>query len=189
VNIVFIRHSKSLVNPDIPIPTWGLSEEGVTLAKKLNELIQIKTLDVIYASLQTKAIETAVLVTKNTGIPIKTDNRLTETTSFTNKFVNLEQLEQNTKNYYSNPKISINNGETLEEALNRFNTAISDITKFENKDNIGIVSHGNILASFSAQYIKPSAYELVKNIKQPDIAVFNYDTKKFISFFGDIIIR
>jgi broad specificity phosphatase PhoE len=93
VNIVFIRHSKSLVNPDIPIPTWGLSEEGVTLAKKLNELIQIRTLDVIYASLQTKAIETAVHVTKNTGIPIKVDNRLTETTSFTNKFVNLEQLE------------------------------------------------------------------------------------------------
>jgi broad specificity phosphatase PhoE len=188
MNIVFIRHSISLVNSNIPIPTWGLSEEGVTLAKKLNELTQIKTLDVIYTSLQTKAIETAVLATKNTGIPIKTDNRLTETSSFTNKFVNLEQLEQNTKDYYLNPRRSINNGETVEEALNRFNTAISDITKLENKNNIGIVSHGNILASFSAQYVMQRAYELVKKIKQPDIAVFDCDTKKFVSFFGDIII-
>ena len=70
MNLVLIRHSKSLVNPDIPIPTWGLSDEGIILAKKINELTQIKTLDVIYSSLQTKALETAVLATKN-RIPVK----------------------------------------------------------------------------------------------------------------------
>ena len=54
MNLVLIRHSKSLVNPDIPIPTWGLSDEGIILAKKINELTQIKTLDVIYSTFQTK---------------------------------------------------------------------------------------------------------------------------------------
>lgn len=187
MNLVFIRHSKSLVNPSIPITTWGLSEEGVALAKKLNELTQVKTLDVIYASLQTKALETAVLATKNTGIQIKVDNRLTESTSFTNKFVSLEELEQNTKKYYFGKQVSINNGETAEEALNRFTAAVNDIIGSEAaKNNIGIVSHGNILATFSEQYVNKDAFQLVENIKQPDIAVFNWDNKHFTTFFGDV---
>lgn len=189
MNIIFIRHSKSLVNPEIPINTWGLSEEGVELAKKLNNLPEIKTLDVIYSSLQPKALETAILATKNLGILIKTDDRLTETTSFTNKFVNLDQLEKNTKEYYSGPKISINNGETSEEALARFNTAINEIVKAEaGKQNIGVVSHGSILASFCAQYKKTGAYEILQNMKQPDVAVFNWETKEFTTNFGDINI-
>jgi len=188
MNLVLIRHSKSLVNPDIPIPTWGLSDEGIILAKKINELTQIKTLDVIYSSLQTKALETAVLATKNIGIPIKTDVRLTETTSFTNKFVNLEQLQKNTKKYYSGKQISINNGETSEEALARFNASINDIVKNEDKNNIGIVSHGNILADFSSQYSQVDAYQLVESMKQPDIAVFDWDKKQFVTFFGDIVV-
>ncbi|MBI4100295.1 histidine phosphatase family protein [Candidatus Microgenomates bacterium] len=188
MNIVFIRHSKSLINPDIPITTWGLSEEGVSLAKKLNNLKKIKELDVIYASLQPKALETAILATKNSGIPIKIDNRLTETTSFTNKFVNLEQLEKNTKEYFSNENSRINNGETGKEALARFNKAINDIFITEkDKKDIGIVSHGNILASFAVQYTKGDAFELVENMKQPDLAVFNWETKKFTIFFGDLI--
>lgn len=189
MNILFIRHSKSLINPDIPINTWGLSEEGVDLAKKLSNLNELKELDIIYASLQPKALETAILATKNIGIPIKIDDRLTETTSFTNKFVNLEQLEKNTKEYYSNENTSINNGETVNEALARFNTAINDIVTAEKDEkNLGIVTHGNILASFVVQYTKGDAFELVEKIRQPDVSVFNWETKQFTSFFGDIII-
>lgn len=190
MNLILIRHSKSLVNPNIPIPTWGLSKEGVALAQKLNEIPQIKTLNVVYSSLQTKALETAVLATKNTGISIKVNDGLTESTSFTNKFVNIEQLTQNTKNYYSNKNLSINNGETSEEALVRFNTAIHIITKAEiDKKNIGIVSHGNILAAFVNQYTNKSPYELVENMKQPDIAVLDWESKQFTTFFGEISIE
>lgn len=189
MNLVFIRHSKSLVNPNIPITTWGLSEEGILLAKKLGGIVQIRELDVIYSSLQTKALETAILVTKNAGIPIKTDNRLTESTSFTNRFVSLEGLQQNTKKYYSDKNLSINNGETLEESLKRFMEALDDIIKTEtDKNNIGIVSHGNILAAFSSQYIHQDPYQLVEKMRQPDLAVLDWGTKQFVMFFGEIPI-
>lgn len=189
MNLVLIRHSKSLVNPNIPITTWGLSDEGIGLAKKLSEFHQIKTLDVIYSSLQTKALETAILATKNTGISIKTDNGLTESTSFTNKFVSLEELQQNTKQYYSDDTLSINHGETFKGALNRFIACIVDITKEEaGKKSVGIVSHGNILAIFCAQYMQKDAYTLVESMQQPDIAVLDWDTKQFTTFFGDIEI-
>lgn len=188
MNLVLIRHSKSLVNPNIPIPTWGLSQEGAILAEKLNKVVSIKTLGVIYSSLQTKALETAVLATKNFGIPIKTDTRLTEITSFTNKFDDLTRLQRNTKDFYSGKLERINNGETAKEALTRFNAAINDIVEVEkDKNNIGIVSHGNILAYFSTQYSNKDKYQLVESIKQPDIAILNWNTKEFGIFFGDTI--
>lgn len=187
MNIVFIRHSKSLVNPSVPINTWGLSEEGVILAKKINKLEVIRTLDIVYSSLQPKALETSILATKDFGIPIKTDDRLTETSSFTNKFVGQEQLEKNTKAYYSDKDLSINGGETYNEALNRFTDALEEITMAEShKANVGIVSHGNILTAFSSQYTDKDVYKLAEDMKQPDIAVFNWNTKQFINSFGDI---
>lgn len=189
MNLVLIRHSKSLVNPNIPITTWGLSRKGVALAEKLNGISQIKSLDVLYSSLQTKTLETAILATKNTGIPIKTDNRLTETTSFTNKFVGPEELEENSKKYYLDNQISFYGGETSQEALNRFTEAINDIVRVESANkNIGVVSHGNILASFSCQYNRQDPYKLVEKMKQPDIAILDWETKQFIVFFGDILI-
>lgn len=189
MNLVLIRHSKSLVNPNIPIMTWGLSKEGVALAEKLNGISQIKSLDVLYSSLQTKALETAILATKDTGIPIKTDNRLTESTSFTNKFISSKLLNQNTRNYYSDKGLSFNNGETFEETRVRFNLAIESITKEESgKMNVGIVSHGNILTAFVSQFVNKDTYELHESMRYPDFAVLDWKTKKFITFFGDVLI-
>lgn len=187
MKIVLIRHSKSLVNPNIPITSWGLSEEGRTLAKKLNSLPQIKTLEVIYSSLQPKALETAALATEDMGIEVKTDNNLTESTSFTNKFVSLKELEENTRKYYAEKTCSINDGETFVEAQARLAKALNDIVKKEqDKETIGIVSHGNILAGFVSQITQVDPYEIVEKIKQPDVAVFDWDTKQFISGFGEI---
>lgn len=187
MKMVFIRHSKSLVNPNIPITSWGLSEEGRILAKKLNSLSQIKTIEVIYSSLQPKALETAALATENLGIQIKTDNNLTESTSFTNKFVSLKELEENTRKYYAEKILSIHGGETFVQAQERFAKALEEIVKKEQgKENIGIVSHGNILAGFVSQITRTDPFEIVEKIAQPDVAVFDWDRKQFVRFFGGI---
>ncbi len=187
MKIVLIRHSKSLVNPDISITSWGLSAEGMILAKKLNSLPQIKTIQVVYSSLQPKALETAVLATKNLDIPIKTDDGLTESTSFTNKFVSLKELEENTRKYYAEKTCSINGGETFKEAQERFAKALEDIVKKEQgKENIGIVSHGNILAGFVSQMTSEDPLEIVQKIRQPDVAVFDWETKQFVRGFGEV---
>lgn len=187
MEITFIRHSKTLVDPTINPTRWGLSEDGVRLAQELSSRDVIKRLGVIYSSLQTKALETAIYLAKPNAIPIKTNDRLTEVTSFTNKFIADEDTYKKTvEDYYSERIARINEGETIQEALARFNAAIQDIAA-ENRgeERIGIVSHGNILTLFSAQFdVAIDCYKLHKEIKQPDIALFDLDSKKFTSFFG-----
>lgn len=187
MEITFIRHSKTKIDPTLSPVEWGLSAEGMELAKKLGAQDVIKRIGLFYSSLQIKALETAILLAKPNAIPIKTDDRLTEVTSFTNRFIpDTKVYEKNVNDYYSGEIKRINDGETIQEALDRFNRAIQSIVEANNKEeNIGIVTHGNILALFSGQFRDIDPYRLHKEIRQPDVALFDWNKQKFIHFFGD----
>jgi broad specificity phosphatase PhoE len=188
MKFVFIRHSKTDRNPQVPIICWGLADQGIELAKELSQKDVIKDLDVVYASFQTKALETAVLLAKPNAIPIKADNGLTEVTSFTGPFEeDFDLYTKNVHDYYNDDLDRIAGGETKAEALDRFNTTLESIAKAESdKDFVGIITHGNILTLFSALYKDVDCFALHTAIKQPDVAVFNWDEKKFEVFFGEL---
>jgi len=190
MRLTLIRHSKTSPTADIPIPLWGLSKEGIRLAKKLSKNKIIKEIGVIYSSLQTKALETALLLAKSNTIPIKTNPNLTEISLFTIKFFGSEKYEENVKNFYSGKIKRIAGGETYQEAIQRFSQTIDKIINEEKRGgikNVGIVSHGNILAFFSAQFCSHSPFEIHQLIKMPDVAILDWQDKKFIKFYGETI--
>ena len=188
MKLILIRHSKTDRNPEVPITCWGLSADGIKLAEELSTKDVIKNLDVLYASFQTKALETAVLLAKPNAIHIKADNRLTEVTSFTGPFeTDFDTYTKNVHDYYVDIIPRISSGETKQEALARFTTALEAIVESEKgHDRVGIVSHGNILTLFSALYKEVDCFALHTQIKQPDVAVFDWDSKKFDTFFGEV---
>lgn len=165
----------------MPITCWGLADEGIRLAKELSQKDVIKNLDVVYASFQTKALETAVLLAEPNAIPIKADDNLTEVTSFTGPFEkDFDLYTKNVHDYCTGDIDRIAGGETQAEALQRFNSALEAIATVEgHNQSVGIITHGNILTLFSAQYEDVDCYELHTKIKQPDVAVFNWTEKKF----------
>lgn len=185
MQLTLIRHSKTTVNPEAPIPRWGLSPEGIELAEKLSHHPAIKELDVIYSSLQTKALETALYLAKPNYIPLRTHPGLTEITSVTNRF--LPDFEEKIKRLYCGELSRISKGETLLEARERFQETLQSITSWEEKvDNVGIVSHGNILAVFTARLSDQTPYQLHKQIQMPDFAVIEWETSKLLQPFGQV---
>ncbi len=191
MHIVLIRHSKTLIEPQKPIVRWGLSDEGIEKVKILSEKKIIKDINVLYASLQTKALETAVYIAKPNGIPIKTDNDFTEITSFTNKFITKEEgYEQGVHDFYHGTIERVADGETSKEALKRFNTALERAVAEESINSVnslGIVTHGNILSFFTAQYADVAPFALHYKIKMPDVALLDWESKKFISLWGESV--
>ncbi|HEY4160984.1 MAG TPA: histidine phosphatase family protein [Candidatus Saccharimonadales bacterium] len=188
MKLIFIRHSKTDRNPQVPIVCWGLTEDGIKLAEELSRKDVIKNLGVLYASFQTKALETAVILAKPNAIPIKADGRLTEVTSFTSHFEkDFDVYTKNVHDYYSGDLTRISGGETKEEAVQRFKIALESIVEAEShNDTVGIISHGNILTLFSALYKDVDCYALHTQIKQPDVAIFDWESKKFDTFFGEV---
>lgn len=189
MEILFIRHSKTEVDPRIPIANWRLSNDGIKLAKDLSANSIIKRTEIFYTSPQSKAVETVIFLAKPNGIPVKENADLTEVTSFTGTFEkDYEKHKQNVKNYYLGKIDRISGGETQQEAIARFTRALESIVTVEKgKKYVGIVSHGNILTLYSAQYKNIDCYVMHAQIKQPDMAIFDWEKKKFISFFGEII--
>jgi broad specificity phosphatase PhoE len=186
MKITFIRHSKTKVEPEKPIVLWGLAEEGIEKARALSGQDSVKRLDVIYSSLQTKAIETMVYLAKPNAIPMRTHADLTEVTSFTNKFYTGEEYTSQIERYYARTLERIAGGETIDEVLSRFMAALDWIVAEESAaENIGIVSHGNILALFTGLQSEADPYELHRTIQQPDVAEFDWNTKQFTRMWGE----
>lgn len=170
--VTLIRHSLTTPDSSIPIPLWGLNEKGVELAKELSQNPIIQNLECIYTSLEIKALETGVIIAKNKSIPMRTDSRLCEITSFTNKM--FPDFESYAQDFFEDRVERWNNGESKSEALERFNKAIEDI-KETNYHNVGIVSHGSILTLFLSQYISKPLWDIHTSIKMPDIRILDVE--------------
>jgi broad specificity phosphatase PhoE len=189
MKIVLIRHSQTSPTSRIPVSLWGLSHRGVRLARELSRKKTIKALDIIYSSLQTKALETAIILAKPNAIPVRTHAGLDEISSFTRKFLSSE-YEKKIKDFYNGKISRIQGGETYRKALKRFLKAIREIVKAEKRNgasSIGIVSHGNILAFFSSLYCPLPPLRIHQIMRMPDVAVLNWDQKKFIKLYGEKI--
>lgn len=177
MKIVLIRHSKTTLNKNIQNEQWILSEEGVSLAQDLSKNSIIKKCTVIYSSLQTKALETALILAKPNYIPIRTEQTLTETTSVTNGF--FENFEEEISKWHQGD-YRINNGETKSESLKRFKNTIEQIAlRHSSDDFVGIVAHGNVLSILSECYYNKYSYDIHKKLQMPDFAILNSDTWKF----------
>jgi len=75
----------------------------------------------------------------------------------------------------------------VKQKLKRFTTTLESIAKAESdKDFVGIITHGNILTLFSSLYKDVDCYALYTTIKQPDVAIFDWNEKKFDVFFGEL---
>jgi broad specificity phosphatase PhoE len=185
MKLTFIRHSKSFVEVEKPIVLWGLSGEGVTKAHELSQQDVIKQLNIIYSSLQTKAIETMLYLAKPNVIPMRTNNGIGEVTSFTNKFYTGSKYTEQIEQYYAQKLDRIAHGETITEALSRFETALEQIvTENQSVSNIGIVTHGYILSFFTGKYSSLKPYDVHRSIQQPDVAEFDWESKSFIRLWG-----
>ncbi len=182
-NLVLIRHSKTIFEKDVPAVQWILSDGGQVSASKMATLDLVASLDMLYCSDQTKALETAVLLARPHRHPIRVMHELTELTSITKKY--FDPYEETVLALYTGKIENINGGESLAEGLARFITAIQKIAdETPDMENVAVVAHANILSIFASQYDGRTAYELHEVIQMPDIAVIDWDTKKFSTKFG-----
>lgn len=185
MQILLIRHSETVLSKTIPNAQWILSTKGINFAEKMAMNPELQKCSKIYASFQTKALETALILAKPNRIALAAYEDLTETSSVTNGF--FENFETEMHNWHEKSDYRINAGETKSEALTRFSKAIARIIS-ENKDDarVAVVSHGNVLSCFSEIYLHEKSFELHSRMKMPDMALFDTTSKKFISHWGTI---
>jgi broad specificity phosphatase PhoE len=147
---ILLKHSKTIIDQNLPVSEWELEEEGL---KKLNLLLtnpDFKNIDIIYASTEKKAIKTAEVFSKNHNLDIKTIDDFRELDRDKGEFGTQNSYLDLVSKTVKNRNQSFNNWETAQRALTRFSNGINKINAKYNNKIILIVSHGIILNLYFA---------------------------------------
>lgn len=126
-----------------------------------------------------------VLLAKPNSLPMHIHEGLAEVSSFTRGYHTGEAYTRQITDYYSGAIDRIDNGETIDEALDRFEDALEEIANRHRPDkNIGIVTHGYILSFLTGKYSDLLPRNLHNGIKKPDVAVIDWGHKSFVQLWG-----
>lgn len=68
---IYITHPQVRIDPNVPVPKWGLSDIGAARARKAAESSWARQLRRIVSSDETKAIETAEILAEASGVPVE----------------------------------------------------------------------------------------------------------------------
>lgn len=150
MRLLLIRHGQTDANVnrllDTAYPGLPLNDLGLSQAEALVEALDQEEIDAIYASILTRAQETAAPLAKARGIDAVVLDGVHEISA------GVEEMNSDWTRYVNvllswapdNLDVGLENGETAREFLSRFDAAIAQI-EAEGHDRVALFSHGAAL--------------------------------------------
>lgn len=170
--VFFISHANVAIDPDIPVPNWGLSEKGMLRHQKFNENKLVKNISAIYSSKEQKAIDAAQILSKHTGLNFQQLEALGEIDRSSTGYLAEDEFQATVNLFFENPDTSIRGWERAIDAQKRIVKAIKNIITLEKeKKDIAIVAHGGVGALLLSYLLKK---DISRKFDQPFNGGGNY---------------
>jgi len=142
---IYITHPQVRIDPDVPIPRWGLSEVGRERAKAAAALPWVKTLGRIVSSDETKAIETAEILADAAGITIEIDERGHENDRSATGFLPPPEFEKAADWFFAHPEESFHGWERAVDAQSRIVSVVeAALADHDPTIPIAFIGHGGV---------------------------------------------
>jgi broad specificity phosphatase PhoE len=172
--LYLIRHSTTVQEPEVSSHTWVLSPDGREQAWQLaRELSKQSPVTGIYASSETKALETGRILAEELGISCQTFDGLHEHERHTAPFFPTQaEFQAAIARLFACPDELVFGEETAAQASARFDAAIHQIGQRHPSGDIAIVTHGTVLSLFIARH-NPAidVFEFWRQLTMPDCYV------------------
>jgi broad specificity phosphatase PhoE len=140
---LYITHPQVRIDPDVPVPRWGLSEIGRQRAEKAASLDWAQKLGRIISSDETKAIETADILAEAAGLKIEVFEGLHENDRSATGFLAPPEFEAAADWFFANPTESFRGWEKAADAQARIVLAVERILSDHDPETpIAFVGHG-----------------------------------------------
>ena len=148
--ILFIRHGKTLVDKNVPIENWVLTDAGSEQAKELADNAKFQDADILISSKEDKAYLTIKPLADKISKEITEISELGEIARPDSEKLTLEEYEDAKKKIFEDFDFSIYGWETANHALNRFKEAVKKIDEQYNNKKIIICAHGTVMSLYFA---------------------------------------
>ena len=149
----FLRHGETTKDKSIPISRWKLSDKGIEQASELADEQTFQNIDVVFASTEEKAFQSAKPIADSIGKEILQVSELSELKRDKGGFMKAEDYEKTLRFCLENLTQSLHNWETADHALKRFLKKIEEIDSQYESKNILIVGHSFTINLYFAQLL------------------------------------
>jgi broad specificity phosphatase PhoE len=142
---LFVTHPDVVVEPEVPVCRWRLSERGVARMRAFVASAAVEGVREVWASSETKAIEAAGLLAARFGLPVNVHPELGENDRTATGFLPPAEFEEVADAFFARPAESVRGWETAAAAQTRVSRAVGQIVAARTTPgDLAIVSHGAV---------------------------------------------
>lgn len=140
----YLSHPQVCIDPDIPVPDWGLSEKGRQRTRAFARSVVLAGTRSIYSSAERKALETAKILAAKCRLDVTVRERTHENDRSATGFLDPEEFEKVANQFFAVPNKSVRGWETAADAQNRIVTEAMQVMQQAPEGDILMVGHGGV---------------------------------------------
>jgi len=142
--IRYVSHPEVLIDPEVPVPRWSLSDIGRARAFDGASRAWASDIGRIVSSPETKALETAEILAATSGIVVEVRDGIGEIDRSATGYVTHERHEQLADELFLRPDESAAGWERAEDAIARMVRELNDLFVPGADGHVVIVGHGGV---------------------------------------------
>ena len=143
MTVYVVTHPEVAVDPEVPVPRWGLSAVGWRRVDVLLTLPWSSALTRVASSDERKAVQTAEALAAPLGLPVLVEPELGENDRSATGFLPPAEFETTADAFFAQPTRSVRGWETAEHAQQRMVAAVGRATAGATGD-VAVVAHGGV---------------------------------------------
>lgn len=142
---LYISHPQVQIDPDVPVPQWGLTARGRERTQGFASAVLVKSLTRIVSSDETKAVETAGILAEALGLTPEVAEGLGEIDRSVPGYVPADRFEELANLCFSKPDELAEGWERAVDAQSRVVRAVEAVLVGHDVSKpIAIVGHGGV---------------------------------------------
>lgn len=159
--LYYVTHPEVQIDPNVPVPEWGLSEVGRVRAFAMLDQPWVGSIRRIVSSGERKAIETAEILASHLQLAVVVRERMHENDRSATGFLPPPEFEAVADQFFLNPHRSIRGWERAIDAQSRIVGEVEAALDEGGAGDIAFVGHGGVgtllLLSLSGRRISREA--------------------------------
>lgn len=140
----YLTHPQVLIDPDVPVPQWGLSPVGRARIEALVDASWLSATRLIVSSAERKAIETAEIIGLSLGIAVEIREAMHENDRSATGFLQPSEFEAVADQFFAQPHVSVRGWERAIDAQARIVREAEEVLTRDHGGDVLFVGHGAV---------------------------------------------
>jgi len=149
--LYFVTHADVVVDPEVPVPDWGLAPRGVARHAAFAEACP--PLAAVFCSTERKARDGAEILARAQGVAVQARVDLGENDRSATGYLCEAEFEATAEAFFAEPTRSVRGWERAVDAQARIVAAVQDVLRSVPDGSVAVVAHGGVGALFRAHLL------------------------------------